>query len=108
MKWVSVEARLPAIPLGMYGVPVLVAEFDQGFEEECPGGGWVVREVFYGVIGDRSGEVAKHFEGCAPTELHFCDLDGVEGLMPTSEPVYYWMYLPTPPTGVPKEDFAWM
>ena len=104
MKWISVEEELPAIPLGKYGVTILVAEFDHMFEECCPGGGWAVREVMYGTVVNREGRIAEYFEGADPEKMYFFDLEGEHGPMPTGDPVYYWMYLPRPPTGVPTRQ----
>jgi hypothetical protein len=98
--WISVKDRLPVIPEGQYGVPVLVAQFDHVFEECCPGRGYTVRCKSYGTVRMRDGSIRPEFDG---TDLDFdfmeLSFDGRGGVTmgPVMDEIRYWMYLPDPP-----------
>lgn len=81
MKWISVEDNLPEIPEGNHAISVLVAEYDQVYEE-ITGDGYNVTIMAY----DKEG-----FK-----QLHIGGKDICEWLPPADE-VTHWMPLPEPP-----------
>lgn len=50
--WISVEDGLPKIPVGKYGVSVLVTTFDPVYEEINPGNGCSVESMVYDLSGE--------------------------------------------------------
>jgi hypothetical protein len=103
--WISVKDRLPVIPKGKYGIPVLVAEFDHVYEEINPTHGYAVRCKSYGKLRKRDGELLPHFAGTT-LEEDFMDLHigGEHGASfgPCADEITHWQYLPAPPIGVPE------
>lgn len=97
--WTSVKDGLPVIPKDRYGVSVIVAMYDRQYADACknPKAGW---EVYYATYGDTDG--IKMYEG---TDIKFDFIqvwsDGEWG--PTSDPVYFWQYLPDAPDMIPGD-----
>ena len=91
--WISVKDRLPVIPKGRYGVPVLVATFD-------PNQGYEVRDCSFGNVKGK-----KMFGDQTGNDFMEMYIGGSEGTTwgPTGDPVTHWMYLPKPPK-INKED----
>jgi hypothetical protein len=100
MKWISVKKRLPEIPEGKYGVPVIVAVFDYCYEEMNPGNGYHVGQGHYGRTKDRNGMPISSSWNCedAP-EYAFMQLHIGQKTEwgPYYDEITHWMYLPEPP-----------
>lgn len=106
MNWISVKDKLPEIPKGKYGIQVLIAEFDDIFEEINPGYGYSVTAATYGSTKDRNGKpVSEWYTHEAAPEFDFMQLYYGEKSYewgPTSDVVTHWMYLPAPPSKIKK------
>ena len=96
MEWISVDERLPVIPEGKYGVHVLVAMFDEVFEEINPGRGYSVLEYGYHLTTDREGKKHKGYEWCK-LNADFMEFTRDGYALPSGDPITHWMPKPGPP-----------
>ena len=100
MEWISVDDRLPIIPKGYYGVQVIVAAFDEVYEEINPGHGYSVYQHGYHKTTTMKGEKHKGYEWCE-LEADFIEFTRDGFALPSGDPITHWMPLPDPPKETP-------
>lgn len=93
-NWVDINERLPEIPEGKYGVPVVIATWDGEYQE--------VTTCNYGKVTNRDDEyIDPTFEHLPIDSLEFMQMyismKGPYGWMPIMDEITHWRYYPKAP-----------
>ena len=111
MNWIKITDKLPEIPKGKYGIPVLVVKYDPIYDEsddtppKSRGKGCTTRDCHYGIVDSKMKMFPKELIGtCQFMEISVSPAYkyGYEWT-PVFEQITHWMYFPEPP----KYDTRW-